>query len=122
MDNSLSTALEQLAKGSLLTLREAQGRGVAVFSGSLWVTQDGDRRDLVVEAGDSMRFDRGGLVVLQALHDTRLLLLDAAATSAPTQWTSAAALHREARRLRAVAIGDLLQRLVAWLRRPWARA
>lgn len=122
MDTSLSLALKQLAQGSLLTLRKAQGRGVAVFSGRLWITQEGDLRDFIVEAGDSVRFDRPGPVVIEALADTRLLLLDPIATSAPMPWPSAAALHRDARRQRDAAIGDGLLRLVAWLRRPWVRA
>jgi Protein of unknown function (DUF2917) len=122
MDLSLSMPLEQLAKGSLLTLRDAQGRGVAVFSGSLWVTQEGDARDIVVHTGDSVRFDRGGLVVIEALADARLLLLDPVRAPECAPWPSAAALHREARRQRGAADGDWLLRLRAWLRRPWARA
>lgn len=122
MDTSLSMALEQLAQGSLLKLRDARGRGVAVFSGRLWVTQEGDLRDLVVEAGDSVRFDRAGLVVIQALADTRLLLLDPIAPPAAPPLPSAVALHRAARQQRSIAIGDGLLRLGAWLRRPWARA
>jgi hypothetical protein len=122
MDTSLSMAFEQLADGSLLTLREAQGRGVAVFSGCLWITQEGDRRDLFVAAGDSLRFDRAGLVVMQALADTRLLLLEPIEASAPTPRPGGIELHREARRQRSLAIGEQLLRLVAWLGRPWVQA
>lgn len=122
MDTSLSMAFEQLAKGALLKLRDAQGRGVAVRSGCLWITQEGDPRDLFVGAGQSVRLDRGGLVVIEALADARLLLLDPIAPAAPQPLPSAAALHREARRQRSIAIGDLLLRAVALLRRPWVRA
>lgn len=118
MDSSNSMALEQLAKGSLLKLRDAQGRGVAVFSGSLWITQEGDLRDIVAGAGDSVRFDRGGLVVIEALADARLLLLEPSTASATLPRPSAAALHREARQQCGIAISDRLLSMTAVLRRP----
>jgi hypothetical protein len=118
MDSSMSMALEQLAKGSLLKLRDAQGCGVAVFSGSLWITQEGDLRDVIVEAGDSMRLNRGGLAVIEALADTRLLLLDPIAASAPLPRPSTAAPHRKAQRQRSIAISDRLLNVAAVLRRP----
>lgn len=122
MDTSLATAVEHLAKGALLRQRDARGHGVAVFSGRLWVTQDGDPRDHVVDAGESLRFDRDGLVIMQALADARLLRLDPIADPAPIRRPDAIGLHREARRQRSEAIGNLLLRLVALLRRPWTRA
>ena len=39
MHTSLSMALERLTQYALLSLHDAQGHGVAVFSGRLWVTQ-----------------------------------------------------------------------------------
>lgn len=122
MDTSLSMVVEQLADGSLLTLHDAKGRGIAVFSGSLWITQEGDLRDIVAAAGDSVRFDRDGLVVIQALADTRLMLLDPVAALTPMPRPVAIDLYRWARRQRSLAIANLLLRLVAWLRRPWVRA
>lgn len=123
MDTSLSMVVEQLADGSLLTLHDAKGRGVAVFSGCLWITQEGDLRDIVAAAGDSVRFDRDGLVVMQALADTRLMLLDPVTASTPPMPRPVAIdVQRWARRQRSLAIANLLLRLVAWLRRPWVRA
>lgn len=52
----------------------------------------------------------------------RPLLLDPTAASAPAPRPSAAELHGEARRRRSAAIGDLLLRLWALLRRAWIDA
>ena len=46
---------------------------------SIWITQDGDLRDIVLEAGEAFDFDRGGDALLSAFADSRYLLLDACA-------------------------------------------
>lgn len=79
MHTSLSMALERLTQDALLSLHDAQGHGVAVFSGRLWVTQEGDAQDHFVDAGESFYVDRPGHVVMHALSDTQLLRLAASA-------------------------------------------
>jgi Protein of unknown function (DUF2917) len=122
MDTSISTAFEPLAHGTLKKLRNVQGHGVAVLSGRLWVTQDGDPRDNIVDAGECMRFDRPGLVILQALADTRMLRLDPIAAPVPASRPSAMDAYFAARRQRDAVVGEWLVRLVSALRRPWTRA
>jgi len=67
MDLSYGRAAIELKPGQPLRLRDAQGRHLSVIEGTIWVTQDGDLRDVVAEAGSEFVFDRPGLAVVQAL-------------------------------------------------------
>jgi hypothetical protein len=77
MDLSLNDALTRLDKGALHRIEHARGKGVAVFNGSVWVTQDGDHDDHFLEEGQTMVFDRRGLVIVQALSNSRVMVFDA---------------------------------------------
>ena len=55
--------LEPLAT---LVLRDACNSTIGVVSGSLWLTMEGDARDIVLEPGTSFTVDRDGLTVLAA--------------------------------------------------------
>ncbi len=52
-----------LAKGGHARMQEALGWRVTAAGGSLWVTQDGDRRDVVLKPGESFAFDRPAALV-----------------------------------------------------------
>lgn len=43
------------------------GLRIASLRGRVWITQDGDPRDVVIEGGESHLLDRDGPVYLQAL-------------------------------------------------------
>ena len=79
MNNDLLLASRALAKGRIRHLPAHVGRSVECLSGSLWITQDGDRRDIVLSAGEAFDFDRRGDALLSAFADSRYLLLDACA-------------------------------------------
>jgi hypothetical protein len=49
-----------------LALRDARGRIVKCVSGSVWLTMEGDRRDVVLSPGASFVVDRDGLTLLAA--------------------------------------------------------
>ena len=68
-----------LAKDQTLNLPNAAGVRVASQSGTVWITQDGDLRDIVLGAGEAFDFDRRGDALLSAFADSRYLLLDACA-------------------------------------------
>ena len=116
MDTTLRRAATQLRKGALLRLQHARGRGVAVFSGCLWVTQEGDLQDVTLGAGDSFTFDRDGLTMAQAFEDTSLIFFDLPVQGPRPRRPSAESLHRQARRMRAAAIGDAVAQFVNRLR------
>lgn len=137
MNTDLKLALTHLARSKLLQLRNGRGKGVAVFGGHVWVTQDSDPEDHVLGTGESFAFDRPGLAIVQALSDASLLVFDVdtrpvPAAPAPADAKSAASRERqgprtsferylEARRQRALAIGDAIALGFSALGRLWLR-
>jgi len=59
----------QLARGSVHRIENSQGSEVFCLEGALWVTQEGDPRDIALSAGQSFALDRKGLAVAYALKD-----------------------------------------------------
>lgn len=76
MNNDLLHGATAIGKGRIRRVAAPIGRRVECVSGVLWVTQDGDRRDIILEPGDAFDFDRADGVLISALQDSRYLLLD----------------------------------------------
>ena len=76
MDNDLLLASRSLAKGHIRHLPAQVGRSVECLSGSLWITQDGDRRDIVLGPGEAFAFDRRTDALLSAFDDSRYVVLE----------------------------------------------
>lgn len=58
-------------------LRHGFGRRITVIAGNVWVTQDGDPRDIVLSPGDDFRFDRRVDALVSALGgDARIAYED----------------------------------------------
>ena len=66
----LDSATLQLARGQLLRLEEAAGRVVRSHGGAVWVTEDGQWRDVVLRDGESYRLAGDALVIVHALRDS----------------------------------------------------
>ncbi len=61
----------KLAGGALWSQRiRERGQTLVCHEGWLWLTCEGDAEDHVLAAGMSLRLERRGLVVVQALRDT----------------------------------------------------
>jgi len=116
MDLSYGRATLAVQPGRPLRLRAAQGRRLAVVRGAVWITQDGDYRDPVLEAGSEFVFDRPGLTVLQALGGEALVVAEdgveiESAASNPAVKGFWAALGQSWRRRKArAALGELSDR------------
>ena len=82
MTNDLLLASRALAKGRIRHLPAYVGRSVECLSGSLWITQDGDRRDIVLGPGEAFAFDRSADAMLSAFDDSRYVVIDADAQTA----------------------------------------
>lgn len=69
----------ELGRSQYLRLRNGKGTTVRVVTGTLWVTQDGDARDVILEPGDDFVIDCTALSVLAPLGEmqVRLVLGDA---------------------------------------------
>lgn len=73
MHTDLNLAATFLERGRSQRLQDARGSLVLCLSGTLWLTQEGDPRDVVLEAGDEARIDRDGLSIVHALSDARFV-------------------------------------------------
>ncbi len=61
-----------LAKYSLWSTEgDRRGDVITCLNGILWITQEGDLKDYVLEAGRSFWVTRPGLLVVQALDDSQ---------------------------------------------------
>ena len=64
----------------LLKVRGGLGHAIVCHSGSLWVTQARDQRDIVLAAGESFALDRDGLALVQALQQSAVSIAPKAAS------------------------------------------
>ncbi len=42
--------------------------------GEVWITQEGDHRDIILQAGQGYRVEKRGLVIVQAIGGARILV------------------------------------------------
>ena len=68
MKIKLSQSVVCLPKRQTLTLANAAGVRVVARSGVVWVTQDHDSRDTVLNPGESVAFETPDRVIVQALE------------------------------------------------------
>jgi len=83
-----SAGLVSLSKRDVLSLAGRPGTRIESRHGGLWVTQDGDSRDIVLERGEAFVLDRCGPVLVQAL-DPALVVVERPANQgarAPGLW------------------------------------
>jgi hypothetical protein len=62
-----------LPKHKMWTIEgDRRGDVISCLSGTLWVTQEGDLKDYVVESGRNFWVTKPGAIVVQALDDSQL--------------------------------------------------
>jgi hypothetical protein len=64
-----------LNAGELLSIEDGAGLEVKCLVGILWITQEGDREDSVLDEGESFVLDRPGLSLVTALLGPALLVV-----------------------------------------------
>jgi hypothetical protein len=74
MDMRLKNTKLALVKDGLLTFRGGQNARITCLSGSLWITQECQVKDVVLEPGNSLAMGHEGLTVITALTPSTLLV------------------------------------------------
>ena len=64
-----------LKEGELLPIEDGAGLEVKCLWGVLWITQEGDREDRIINSGESLVLDRPGLSVVTAARGRALLVV-----------------------------------------------
>lgn len=83
----------RLAHGDHLHIRDGHGALVAVGHGTAWLTQHGDRRDIVIGAGESFGIDRDGVTMVSTLSAAEITVSAAAREGLPVIDISRRARH-----------------------------
>ena len=74
MTLELTSAALKLARGQTLKLRDSVGSTICAREGSVWITEENSRKDVVLENGACFRIDRPGLTIVQAFADAQVSL------------------------------------------------
>ena len=69
-------AAQEIARNNILEIKQAFGVTIECLEGSVWVTLDGDSRDVVLEAGQAFVVDRNQRTLIQALDAAHVRLID----------------------------------------------
>jgi hypothetical protein len=66
-----------LARGQVVRLEGATGTHIVNQGGVVWITQDGDPRDVVLHRGEAFRIDRGTPAIVQAFEPAVISIAEA---------------------------------------------
>ena len=80
--NDLNLTSTSLRKGEALHLRRALGQRIEALVGRVWITMDGDVRDIVLDAGEGFTVDRATEVLISAFSDAQFVVLTPTAVTA----------------------------------------
>jgi len=67
MNISLSHTALRLAAHETFSVIDGRGARIACRQGRIWITQDQDTRDVLLEAGENFILDRDGAAIVEAL-------------------------------------------------------
>lgn len=77
------THLLSLEAGRVLRIDDPIGQSIAVFDGTVWLTQVNDEgRDVFLGSGETFDFDRDGPVIVEGIANARLIVWPALANAA----------------------------------------
>jgi hypothetical protein len=74
MKIKINSGALQLTRGQTLKLRDSVGSTICARRGSVWVTEENSRKDVVLENGACFRIAHPGLTIVQAFADAQVSL------------------------------------------------
>ena len=77
MQVNVKAPVLSLEAGQVLSLDDAEGLRIGARTGTLWITQEGSRKDHIVGPGDTLIVAHPGRTVVQALQQSWLTIGDA---------------------------------------------
>jgi hypothetical protein len=63
-----------LRRGQYVRMHAALGWTVRTLSGTVWITQDNDLRDIMLQAGEAFALDRNGAALLWPLEESEICI------------------------------------------------
>lgn len=74
MKLEIASGALQLGRGQTLKLQDAVGSTICAREGTVWITEENSRKDVVLEPGYCFRVNRPGLTIVQAFADASVSL------------------------------------------------
>ena len=68
-------SVQEIARDKILEIKQALGVTIECLDGSVWITQDGNMRDVILDVGQSFCVDRMQRTLIQALATARIRLI-----------------------------------------------
>jgi hypothetical protein len=76
MKLELQSAGLRLEHGQFLKIREGAGNTVCALEGAVWITENNQPQDIVLEAGKCYQLRKPGLAIVHALSGTAAVALN----------------------------------------------
>ena len=84
MERTTDVMETTIPKGRTLRIQDGKGLELKVVAGSLWATYENDTRDIVLEACDTLRVARDGIMLVHAFKDVQLSVAYPVEAGAPS--------------------------------------
>jgi hypothetical protein len=84
MERMIDVIETTIPKGRTLRIQDGKGLELKVVTGRLWVAQEDDPNDAVLDATESYRLNRGGLTLVHAFKAVQLQITYPAQAGAPS--------------------------------------
>ena len=74
-DTGIRPSVQEIAMDRILEIKQGAGITIECLEGSVWVTLDGNMRDVILDPGRSFNVDRKRRILIQALDAARVRLI-----------------------------------------------